>query len=624
MIVKMKFVSISGHISAMNHVIDNYLSRYDIQLVQTDARGLMEPFSTTNPYTITLQKARRLAAIAGDRPFIYMPLSAADAVNTVEEAHALYEKRGEELRALEQQYAAAREYIDMLTEFSAIDINLQELEQAKFIHYRFGKLPVAHFLQYEKFLSDDDKLIFNTVKRDKDFVWGLYCCPAQFAENTDAAFASLNFEPVPISSTCLGESIPGTPAALIRHWQGKSEEMSREITDRTLAAIEVTNRERLAIACHKVTVLYGAFDIKKFANISPSGGVFTFSGWMAQDDANRLEAEIEQDNLTIFSLEEAPEKPPTLLKNPAGVKQFEFFTGLYGLPCHGEIDPTPLLAVTYTVLFGLMFGDVGHGLVLAIIGLLIWRSRKIPHGSIMFTVGVSAAIFGFLYGSIFGFEDLLPALWRRPAADITGTLIFAAGLGVGLIVFSMLINMYNSFRRRDFGELLFGANGAAGLVFYGAGLMIILRILVFGLPITGLVIALAAAPLMFVAFKHPIGQYLAGKNPVPQGGIGQFIFNTVIELFETLLAYATNTISFVRVGAFAISHAGMMHVVLQLSRGAAGTHSWTILVLGNILVLVIEGLLVGIQVLRLGFHEMFSRFYTGGGEKFKSNTKFNW
>lgn len=623
MIVKMKFVSISGHVSNMAHVVDNYLSRFDIQLEHTDARGLMEPFFTTNPYTTTLQKAQRLAAIAGERPFIYMPLSDEDAVNMVEEAHAQYEKRGQELRDLEQQYAAATGYIGRLTNFVVFNINLQELEQTKFIHYRFGKLPVAHFMQYNKFLADDEKIIFYVTKRDKEFVWGLYCCPVNLRENTDTIFASLKFEPIDVSSTCLGESIPGTPAALICYRTNKCAEMNSEISTRAFNSMAVDSRERLAIACHKVKMLYSAFDIKKFANISPSGGIFTFSGWMAQDDADRLEVEVEQDNLTIFSYEEPSpsktEKPPTLLKNPPGVRQFEFFTGLYGLPVHGEVDPTPFLAVTYTILFGLMFGDVGHGLVLACIGLLIWHKKKIPLGSILITVGISAAVFGFLYGSIFGFEDVLPALWRRPAEDINGTLMFAAVLGVGLIVFSMLINMYNSFKRRDTGALLFGANGAAGLVFYGGCLLILLRVLVFGLPVTRPVIALAAAPLIFVAFKHPLERVLANKNPLPSSGMGQFIFNTTVELFETVLTYATNTISFVRVGAFAISHAGMMHVVLQLSQGAAGTRNWLVLILGNVLVLVIEGLLVGIQVLRLDFYEMFSRFYTGGGEKFKSH-----
>jgi len=624
MITKMKYISISGHMDSMNHAINNYLSRYDIQLEHTNTHGLMEPFTTLNPYTTTLQKVERLAKIAGKVPVIYFPLSAANAVNTIEEAHRAYEARSQKLRTLEINLEDAKTYIHRLQDFSSIEANLSALEQFTFTHYRFGKLPITHFMQYEKFLADDEKILFHMAKRDKDFVWGVYFTPTKHKEATDTVFASLKFEPIKITGTCLDESVEGTPLTLIQHWLNKCKQIEEEILTLTHSTLSeaIGSPERLAIACLKVKNLYNAFDIKKFANISPGKQIFSFSGWIAAEDAAALEAEMDRDNLTIFSYNTEDEHlpaPPTLLKNPPIVRQFEFFTRLYGLPSHSEVDPTPFLAITYTILFGLMFGDIGHGLVLALAGLFVRRKWKTPLGGIMATAGVSAAFFGFLYGSIFGFEDTLPVLWRRPAQDITGTLLFAAGLGVGLVIISMLLNMYNSFKRHNISDLLFGANGAAGLIFYAAIIFIALRVFAFGQPITGPVITVALLPLIFVMFKHPLERFIAGRSILPPEKVGQFIFNTIIELFETLLTYATNTISFVRVGAFAISHAGMMHVVLQLSQGAAGSRNWIILILGNVLVLVIEGLLVGIQVLRLDFYEMFSRFYTGGGRAFTSH-----
>ncbi|MCL2285015.1 MAG: hypothetical protein FWC32_01465 [Firmicutes bacterium] len=624
MIAKMRYINISGHINSMNHVINNYLSRYDIQLTRTNAHGLMEPFSSLNPYTATLQKAEYLSDIAGQVPFIYFPLSEAGAVNMVEEAHRAYEKRDENLRTREAGLSTAKDYIRKLQDFASIQWDISELEKFMFTHYRFGKLPVTHFLQYEKFLSDDNKIMCHVVKRDNDFVWVVYFTPCKHKETTDAVFAALKFEPIDITDICSKGGIAGTPAKLIQYWQGVCTHMEEEIlllTHTTLAEI-IGTPQRLAIACAKVKNLYRAFDLKKFADISPGGQIFSFSGWMTAEDTAILETEIDGDNLTILTFPPEDERlptPPTLLKNPPFFKQFEFLTGLYGLPSHGEIDPTPVLAVTYTMLFGLMFGDVGHGAVLAVMGMWVRHKWKSPLGGIMAAAGVSAALFGFLYGSIFGFEDMLTAFWRRPAQDIGGTLVFAAILGVGLITISMVLNMYNSFKQQDIGGLLFGANGAAGLVFYGALLYMAARIFIFGLPITGMVAATALFPLVFVAFKLPLERLMDGQSIIPPGGTGQFLFNTIIQLFETLLTYLTNTISFVRVGAFAISHAGMMHVVLQLSQTAAGTRNWIILIMGNVLVLVIEGLLVGIQVLRLNFYEMFSRFYTGGGERFTSH-----
>jgi len=505
-------------------------------------------------------------------------------------------------------------------------------------------MPIDHFRQYETFLHDDEKILLLVCKRDKEFAWVVYFTPKNHQDTVDAVFSSLHFEATGAKGTVLmahqdiamendltNHDAPREPSfwhppALLAYWRGRQVALEIEIQALTCQSLEdaVGSKERLCTACEKVRALYAAFDVKKHAALSKGRRIFTFVGWMAEKDAKALEAEIDSDELTIFTrYGHTADAPPIRLKNLPVIRNFEFFTRLYGLPAYDEIDPTPLLAVTYTLLFGLMFGDVGHGLVLALIGLYIQRVMQKPLGSILAVVGGASVGFGFLYGSIFGFEDILPALWRRPMADITGTLLLAVGVGVGLIVLSMCLYMYNAAKTRRVGDLLFGANGVAGLLFYGAVLLLAYRGLFGGYTLTGPVMALAALPLVFVTFKRPIMSFIEKRGTGETGkeaqSIGMFIFNTLIELFETLLTYATNTISFVRVGAFAISHAGMMHVVLQLSQGAAGSHNLLILILGNVLVMAIEGLLVGIQVLRLDFYEIFSRFYTGGGRGFASD-----
>jgi len=617
MITKMKYISLSGHVKNMDYAIKNYLSRYSIQLEQDQSYSQLKPFTTLNPYSATLQKAELLAGITKPLPLLYLPLDNAQAVNLVEEAHQLFDNRSQNLRKLEENQNTIKAYIKQLSDFAAIDANLQAMENFAFTSASFGKLPIVSFLQYEKFLAGSEKIIFEVAKRSKAFIWGVYFTPRKQAEETATVFASLKFEPINITSVCLDESINGTPAELIKHWQNRLTAIKAEIEALTHSIFRglPVSEVQLAIACHQVKMLYGNFDIKKYARLSPKGSIFTFFGWMPETEAKVLEAEIDTDQLTIFTYESEQPKPPTQLKNPPIIRQFEFFTKLYGLPTHGEMDPTPFLAIVYTLLFGLMFGDVGHGITLALLGLFVRHKWRTPLGGIMIAVGMSATVFGFLYGSVFGFEDIIHALWRRPAQDITATLLFATGLGVVIIVCSMLLNMYNTFRRGDIIAFLFGANGVAGLIFYASVVFIFTRVLFFGLPVTGFVVAIAIFPLLFVALKHPLQLYFEGKKG------GNIIFSTIVELFETLLTYATNTISFVRVGAFAVSHAGLMHVVLQLSQGSAGSRNWLIIIAGNVLVLGIEGLLVGIQVLRLGFYEMFSRFYTGGGQYFTPQSK---
>ena len=106
------------------------------------------------------------------------------------------------------------------------------------------------------------------------------------------------------------------------------------------------------------------------------------------------------------------------------------------------------------------------------------------------------------------------------------------------------------------------------------------------------------------------------KKELIEGGVGMFVVQTFFEMFEVLLSYFSNTLSFVRVGAFAISHAAMMEVVLMLAGAESGSPNMLVVILGNIFVCGMEGLIVGIQVLRLEYYEMFSRFYKGGGKEF--------
>jgi len=630
MIEKMKYISITGHISGMNHVINRYLSRYDIQLEQAPHYpGQMEPFASVNPYVGTMQKAENFLKMLGPAPMLHFSINGAQAVNLVEAAHMAYEQRGDKLRQLEELRTDIEAYLNKLKPFEAFDAPLILVESLNLIHHRFGRMPVDHFRQYETFLRDDKKILLQVCKRGKDFAWVVYFTPKTHKDEVDTVFSSLNFEAISLVTQFNDDPLQESatfPVALLKYWRGRQVALEIEIQTLTRQSLEeaIGSKDQLCVACEKVKALYAAFDVKKHAALSKGRRIFTFVGWMAEKDAIALEEEIESDELTVFTrYGETADAPPIRLKNFPIIRQFEFFTRLYGLPAYDEIDPTPLLAMTYTLLFGLMFGDVGHGFVLALLGLYIHFAMQKPLGSILTVVGVSSVGFGFLYGSIFGFEDILPALWRRPMADIAGTLMFAVGIGVGLIILSMCLHMYNAAKTRRFGDLLFCANGVAGLVFYGAVLWMVYRAFFGGYGFNLSAMSFAVLPLILVALKRPIMRFIekhsTGEVENKTENPGMFVFNTLIELFETLLTYATNTISFVRVGAFAISHAGMMHVVLQLSQGAAGSHNLLILILGNVIVMAIEGLLVGIQVLRLDFYEIFSRFYTGGGRGFASD-----
>ena len=158
----------------------------------------------------------------------------------------------------------------------------------------------------------------------------------------------------------------------------------------------------------------------------------------------------------------------------------------------------------------------------------------------------------------------------------------------------------------------------AGLVFYGS---LVAVILLFSsghaLPATVVLVVMFGVPLLIIMLKEPLTRFVTKQSPAIEGGKAMFFVQSFFELFEVMLSYLSNTLSFIRIGAFAISHASMMEVVLMLAGAEAGTPNWLVIILGNIFVTGMEGLIVGIQVLRLEYYEMFSRFYNGGGKPFK-------
>ncbi|MEF9971428.1 MAG: hypothetical protein RR731_03850 [Oscillospiraceae bacterium] len=280
------------------------------------------------------------------------------------------------------------------------------------------------------------------------------------------------------------------------------------------------------------------------------------------------------------------------------------------------------MAITYTLLFGIMFGDVGQGVCLLVIGFLLWKLKGMWLGRIVALCGVSASAFGFVYGSVFGNEHLLPGFKVLEDGNTMKILIVAVGVGVGLILICMILNIITGIRQRDIKKIFFSPNGLAGFVLYlGIAFGVVMQVLkgvsVFSsFYILGVVIL----PLFLIFAAGPLTKLLTGQKDWLPKSFGMFIVEGFFELFETLLSYVSNTVSFLRVGAFAISHAGMMMVVYLLTASADGGNNLAGLIFGNLLVTGLETVLVCIQVMRLEFYEMFGRFYESGGVKFAPKT----
>ena len=203
--------------------------------------------------------------------------------------------------------------------------------------------------------------------------------------------------------------------------------------------------------------------------------------------------------------------------------------------------------------------------------------------------------------------------------NLNTVFIVAIALGMGIIIMTMVLNIINSVRSHDAEKAYFDTNGVAGLVFYGSIVVtVVLYMTENPLPATIVLVVMFAVPLLIVFLKEPLTAMIEKKAEIMPKEKGMFFVQGFFEMFEVLLSYFSNTLSFVRVGAFAVSHAAMMEVVLMLAGAeAGGSPNWLVVILGNVFVCGMEGLIVGIQVLRLEYYELFSRFYRGTGRAFK-------
>lgn len=635
MIVKMKFLSISGPRTDIDRVCEEYLSKYEMQLenavTELKSTNNLLPFAEVNPYKEPLAKAEQFAALLPDKNFPSdFTMSKNEILTLIRDINHDYLDLVEQKELLKKKKDDLIEKMNVLEPFSPLEIDIHKVFQYQYMQVRFGRIGVDYYKKLEKYLFEDLNAVFLEGARNENYVYGCYFVANADVSKVDSAFNSLHFERIAIPGECLG-----TPSVACEGLQRDADETQKRIEDIDKDTQNLVNSHASQIlgARKCLEKWSNNFDVRKMAARVDDNeeDYYILCGWMGERDVELLIKETENDDRVFIMVEDDREKffgdPPTKLKNPKFFKPFEMFIRMYGLPAHDELDPTMFVALTYTFIFGAMFGDVGQGLCLFVIGGLLYLIKKINLAGIIAIAGLFSTFFGFMFGSVFGFEDIIEARWLRPVDAMTNlpfigqlntVFVIAIAFGMALNLLVMLFNIFNASRAHDVGNMLFSPNGLAGLVFYG---FLILTVVLYmtGNKVPGnimMVIFLGIPVLMFV-FKEPLTNLVLKRHKKMEESKGMFIVQAFFELFETMLSYFSNTISYVRIGAFAVSHAAMMEVVLMLSGVPEGHTNWIVVVLGNIIVCGLEGLIVGIQVLRLEYYEMFSRFYRGTGREFK-------
>ena len=651
MIEKMKFLSITGPKADIDRVVNTYLSKYEIHLENalselTTVQNLT-PFLEINPYKEALNTANlfceELNSFAADTVKAETTQAAAQtmdvetALNTIRRIQTDYQDLDKKRADLENQLNTLDESLRVIRPFRNLNFDISSILKFRFIHFRFGRIGKEYYQKFEKYIYDNLDTIFIKCDEDDQYIWGMYFVPEPESQKVKAVYSSMHFEKI-----YMPDSYEGTAREA---FEQLTQKRSLILSDFNTVSQErndflISHCQEILAARDAIARLSGNFDIRKLAACTKGKGendiFYILCGWMTEKDAHSFQTDIKDDSKIFCIIDgeddehiqpETHQQPPTKLKNPKLFKPFEMYINMYGLPAYNEMDPTWFVAITYSFIFGAMFGDAGQGLLLFIGGFLLYKFKHIALAGIISCAGVFSTIFGVLFGSFFGFENLFPALWLRPMNNmmtvpfigkLNTVFIVAIGFGMGLILLCMIFNIINAWKAHDTEHIWFDTNSVAGLVFYGSATVSIALILTgHTLPGGILLFIMFGIPLILIFFKEPLTALVEKKSEIMPKEKGMFIVQGLFEMFEVLLSYFSNTLSFVRIGAFAVSHAAMMEVVLMLAGFESGHLNWVVVILGNLFVSGMEGLIVGIQVLRLEYYEMFSRFYKGTGRKFE-------
>jgi V/A-type H+-transporting ATPase subunit I len=513
----------------------------------------------------------------------------------------------EDLRRLDDQDRFVREQEAALSNFQHLNIDLGMLRsKTRFLDFYVGMVPRENLRQLEGAVTLADHLLHVYMERG-DHAHVVIVGPTGTKEaQLSAVLNAAGFQPIPIP-----ENLDETPEEIRSDLAAQQQDIraQRATVHQRLADWSDGFNDRLAEARRTLTLAEPLVTLDP--SLHSAGHLAYLAGWVPAQAVDGLSARLSASLALPFELSARDPRPderklvPTVPVKNRLLQPFAMLVKQYGIPEYGEVDPTPLFAVTFLLMFGSMFGDVGQG---AVIAALAWYFRGKLGRFWLFGLlaGLSSVGFGFLYGSIFGYEHVLPALWMSPISDPILMLKIALGYGVVFLTIACVLAVYNRLAVKNWWGAVFGHHGIVNLVFYLAlvwGGLNLGRGGSFG-TLPALLVVGALAALAWYAWQHL------------DAPVGEKVLVVFIETLETIIGYVSNTLSFLRVAAFSLNHVALSIAVFTLAgmMGAFG-HVVTV-ILGNIFVLVLEGGIVMIQVMRLQYYEGFSRYFSGDGHEF--------
>lgn len=637
------------------HAVLSYLGRLgEFQFQQDFSKDMAS--SSESSSSMSNPDAEVLARLQHTRSALGLPDIAAYTIPPVPPAEADREGAEKIIQAVEniheREVAASEEtkrVADAYREavaFTNLKVSYSELESLSFLTMRVGKIESSAFDDLKAALGS--RAIIVQLGEDKSRIMAACSKKARFF--VDAELKKAGFVELQIPKDFKG--VPDEVLETLKAKKTQTEAMLVEIQTERKNYAE-THKEHLFRLLQVFSVGSQVYAVEN--KLESTEFVYRMTGWIPAYRTRTIMKDL--DDITkgrtaireflpseVSSVVNGHEKVPVRLRHGKLVRSFERMIFSYGAPLYGTIDPTPFVALFFTMLFGIMFGDAGQGLVFLLLGVLmalkVFRLGGWEKFALVFiSIGVSSTFMGLLTGEFFANEELLapfsrfvtglfgeprhPILHMMPSNDPHSIkrmfMFFGFTVGVGFIINTcgLVINIINQFSLRRLGKALFGKIGLSGAVFFWYVVAFGVRVALFHHHPVALDWVVIFGTLLLSAFGEVLARLIDGERPVLENGLSSAMIGAVVEVIEIISSYLSNTVSFLRVGAFALAHAVLGFIISLMSGMPPMPWGIVVGIVGNAVVIVLEGMIVAIQVVRLQYYEFFSKFFTETGREFK-------
>ncbi len=612
---KVDLVSAASQIEKSNFLFDVSYKNVDLLVDLNDIRS----FEKSEECQEMFQKGKKLEAVLNlefevEKIDENIKLASKDELN--DELESICSEVSEPSRRIEA-LKKEQEYLDnfhtnSFNEMEGFPIKVEDLRNMDYFDFKMGIFTKENIHKVKKNYENILAVILHTGSSSEGEVYFVFY-PNKLELEISRILRSLNFKEI-----FLPKAYAGTPNEIKDNIESQKEKLNFEINQQQRIIDEIKEKysDRIKTIMEQVWISSKLDDIKE--KVAFSSHFFYISGWVSVSDKDEVKKALEGNDPLIIKYEhEENAESPTKLKNNWFFRPFEWLVNLYGTPGYNEIDPTPFVGISYMLLFGIMFGDLGQGFVMVIAGYFLSKKMEL-FGGLISRIGLASMLFGLLYGAVFGIETLIPALWMKPFENINDILMVAIFVGVSALLVAYIYAIINAYKRRDIEEGVFGKEGIAGVILYITMLVIVggsmLGLSIIPVPV---LVGIAVIALSAIIFRLPLTHMIEGKRPLHGDDISGYYVESIFSLVETFLGMLSGTISFIRVGAFALTHVGLFLAFETIGHMMGSTvGNVIVLIIGNIFILGLEGLIVFIQGMRLQYYELFSRYYRGDGREF--------